>query len=103
MTVTWENLVEIAVGLGKAEVKTVCNSQSGYTLLPPKMEVLATLEGCEPPEHIRIDKIGVFMNPNYIQTQKMLYNIYATRVPNPVPYNQVRIHRDFPSNEGLVF
>lgn len=103
MTVTWSDLVQIAIRAKKAKVQKVCNNQSGYTILPPEMDVLVEIDGCEPPEQIRVDKIGVFMTANYIQTQKMLYRIYSSMVSDPVSYTHVRLLQDYPSNEGLVF
>lgn len=107
MVVTWRNLVELALDLCLAKVETVCNSPGGYSVRSPKMEVLVEIDGCTPPEQIIVDKIGVYQTSNYVQVQKMLYEIYADNANrygySRVPYASIQLIRDFPSNEGLVF
>ena len=103
MTVTWSDLVQIAVDKGRAKLNVVCNSQSGYTLLSPQMEVIEEIEGCTPPTQIIVDKVGVYKTADYLQVETMLYRIYSSVVPNPVPRKEIRLIKGFPSNEGLVF
>ena len=107
MLVTWPDLVQLALDMCRAKVETVCNSPSGYSVLPSKMEVLVEIDGCTPPEQIRVDKIGVYQSSNYVQVQKMLYDIHIEHAHKnaykPAPYASIQLIRDFPSNEGLMF
>ncbi len=103
MSVTWSDLVQIAASIGKVKTKVVCNRQSGYTLLPLKMEVVEEIDGCYPPEQIIVDKIGIYKTAEYRQVEIMLHRIYSSVVPNHVGIANVGLVKGFPSNKGLVF
>ena len=103
MSITWSDLVQMAIAQQKITIQNVCNNQSGYTLLPPTMDVIVELDNCRLSEPVRVDKLGISSHVSYIQVQKKLYAMYLSLVPEPVPYNQIRILKSFPPNEGLVF
>ncbi len=103
MSITWADIVQITVGTGRVVLKVVCNNQSGYTLLPPQMEVIEKIDGCNPPSQIIVDKVGVYQTADYKQVETMLYRIYSQTVKNPIPRNRVQLINGFPSNSGLMF